>query len=196
MASVRPGPLHGVWLFERPTFRDERGYFHEVFQARDLEKALGRGITFLQTNHSRSRHNVLRGLHAENWDKLVYVPRGEVCTGLADIRPESPTFGQSATFRLGENNNLTIFVPRGIAHGYYVLSEEADYVYQVTAYYDGMDIRAVAWNDPDLAVAWPTDRPMLSERDKQNPTIRELFPSAFSTPGAPERILASAGAGL
>jgi dTDP-4-dehydrorhamnose 3,5-epimerase len=170
------GRLQGLVVIERPTFGDDRGFFHEVFQARELEEALGRSVTFLQINHSRSRKGVLRGLHVENWEKLVYVPRGEVITGLADLRPESPTFGQSQIFRLGETTSLALFVPRGIAHGYYVLSEDADYVYQVTAYYDGKDMSAVAWNDPDLAVAWPTQHPILSERDQRNPTLRELFP--------------------
>lgn len=178
---AKAGPLEGVWIFDRPVYRDERGYFHEVFQARELEHVLGHPVTFLQVNHSRSRHNVLRGLHAEGWNKLVYVPRGEVCTALADIRPWSPTFGRSATFRLGETNSLTLYVPQGVAHGYHVISDEADYVYQVTSYYDGGDTRAVAWDDPDLAVAWPSPTPILSERDQHNPTLRELVPEAFVT---------------
>lgn len=187
---AEPGPLDGVWIFERPTFRDDRGYFHEVFQTRDLEEALGRKVTFQQINHSRSRRNVLRGLHAENWDKLVYVPSGEVFTALADIRPHSPTFGRSASLRLGENKRLTVYVPRGIAHGYHVLSDEADYMYQVTSYYDGTDTRAVAWDDKDLAVAWLTDCPILSARDRCNPTLRELFPAVFTVPNSPEPVLA------
>lgn len=192
---AQPGPLDGVWIFQRPVFRDDRGYFHEVFQARELQEALGRQVTFLQINHSRSRHNVLRGLHAESWDKLVYVPRGEVCTALADIRPWSPTFGRSATFRLGESNSLTLFVPQGVAHGYHVISDEADYVYQVTSYYDATDTRAVAWDDPDLAVAWPTTNPIVSERDTRNPTLRELVPEAFLTNPQPdaERTLVATG---
>jgi dTDP-4-dehydrorhamnose 3,5-epimerase len=190
---AQPGPLEGLWIFERPTFRDERGYFHEVFQVRDLEEALGSSVSFLQVNHSRSCKNVLRGLHAEDWNKLVYVPHGRVFTALADIRPGSPTFGKTAVFRLGENNNLTLYVPRGIAHGYHVLSDAADYVYQVTAYYDGTDTRAVAWDDPDLAVPWPSDDPILSERDKRNPTLRELLPSAFKPARTVEHVLTGIG---
>ncbi len=135
---------------------------------------------FVQENHSRSRHGVLRGLHAENWEKLVYVPRGDVFTVVADIRPDSPTFGQIDTFELGETNRWKIFIPRGLAHGYCVLSDEADYTYQVTAYYDGSDTRAVAWNDPDLAVPWPITNPTLSERDQSAPTMRDLFPDRFA----------------
>jgi dTDP-4-dehydrorhamnose 3,5-epimerase len=180
----RPGPLEGLWIFERPTHEDQRGFFREVFQARELEAELGRPVTFLQINHSRSRRGVLRGLHAEGWDKLVYVPRGEVFTALADIRPLSPTFAQVAVFRFDESNRACLFVPRGLAHGYYVMSDEADYVYQVTAYYDGSDTRAVAWDDPDLAVPWPSCNPILSERDQCNPTLAELFPECIRAQGS------------
>ena len=190
---AKPGSLEGLWIFERPTFHDERGYFHEVFQRRDLEEVLGRSVEFLQVNHSRSRKDVLRGLHAEDWNKLVYVPHGRVFTALADIRPDSPTFGRSAAFRLGDSNSLTLYVPRGIAHGYQVVSDEADYVYQVTAYYDGTDTRAVAWDDPDLAVAWPNMDPILSERDKKNPTLRELFPHIFQPSRPLEPVLTGVG---
>lgn len=192
--TAQPGALEGLWMFQRPTFSDERGYFHEVYQARELEEVLGHSVAFLQINHSRSARDVLRGLHAEDWDKLVYVPHGEVFTALADIRPLSPTFGQTAVFRLGEKNSLTLYVPRGIAHGYCVLSDTADYMYQVTAYYDGTDTRAVAWDDPDLAVPWPIKSPILSERDQCNPTLRELFPYAAKTvTRSVEPMLASLG---
>jgi dTDP-4-dehydrorhamnose 3,5-epimerase len=177
--SCRRGSLHGLLVLERPTFEDERGYFHEAFRLRDLEEFLGRSVKFVQINHSRSRKDVLRGLHAENWEKLVYVPYGEVFTALADIRPWSPTFGQIETFRFSDDHRPTLFLPAGIAHGYCVLSDTADYVYQVTSYYDGSDTRAVAWDDPDLAVRWPTDAPIVSERDRRNPTLRRLVPEAF-----------------
>lgn len=173
---LRRGPLEGLWISERRTYADDRGFFREAFRLSELADVLDPVPAFVQVNHSRSRRGVLRGLHAENWEKLVYVPRGEVFTALADLRPWSPTFGQSATFRLGESQTIALFVPRGLAHGYYVLSDEADYMYQVTSYYDGSDTRAVAWNDPDLAIAWPTTSPILSDRDQRNPTFRELFP--------------------
>jgi dTDP-4-dehydrorhamnose 3,5-epimerase len=177
---VRQGRLDGLLVIERPTIGDERGFFRESFRMNELDEVRGEPTHFVQENHSRSRRGVLRGLHAENWEKLVYVPRGEVFTAVADIRPESPTFGQIETFALGETNRWKIFIPRGLAHGYCVLSEEADYTYQVSAYYDGSDTRAVAWNDPDLAVPWPISGPTLSERDKTAPTMRDLFPDRFS----------------
>ena len=176
---IRKGPLEGLWIFERPTHADERGFFREAFRASELRDALGHDVQFVQVNHSRSRRHVLRGLHAENWSKLVYVPNGDVFTVLADLRPASPSFGQIATFHLGEATGLSLFVPAGLAHGYCVLSESADYVYQVTAYYDGTDTSAVAWDDADLAVPWPVADPILSERDRHNPSLRELFPERF-----------------
>jgi dTDP-4-dehydrorhamnose 3,5-epimerase len=177
--AIRPGPVEGLWILERATHADERGFFREVFRASDLQQALGHRIAFVQINHSRSSRGVLRGLHAENWEKLIYVPQGEVFTAVADIRPDSPTFGRIATFHLDEWNGLTLYLPRGVAHGYCVLSDSADYVYQVTAYYDGTDTRAVAWDDPDLAVPWPIRHPILSPRDEVNPTLRELVPQRF-----------------
>jgi len=173
---LRRGPLDGLWISERPTHADSRGFFREAFRISELAQVLDSPPTFVQANHSRSNRGVLRGLHAENWEKLVYVPRGEVFVALADIRPWSPTFGRAATFLLGDEHPTTLFVPRGLAHGYFVLSDEADYVYQVTAYYDGSDTHAVAWNDPDLAIAWPSTEPILSERDQHNPSLRDLFP--------------------
>jgi dTDP-4-dehydrorhamnose 3,5-epimerase len=177
--ACRPGSLDGLWIFERSTHADDRGFFHEAFRATELEEVLRRTISFVQLNHSRSRRGVLRGLHAENWEKLVYVPRGEVFTAVADIRPDSPTFGRVETFFFDDSNRATLFLPRGVAHGYCVLSDEADYIYQASAYYDGSDTTAVAWDDPDLAVPWPIPNPLLSDRDQHNPLLRELFPEHF-----------------
>ena len=177
---TRQGLLAGVWVFERHTFPDNRGFFREAFRLDEIEGVVKRPLHFVQMNHSRSSRDTLRGLHAENWDKLVYVPAGEVFTALADVRPDSPTFGQMETFRFTPESGLTVFVPAGVAHGYCVLSEEADYIYQVTAYYDGSDRRAIAWNDPDLAVPWPVQQPILSERDRQAPRLRDLFPERFN----------------
>jgi dTDP-4-dehydrorhamnose 3,5-epimerase len=178
--AFRRGSVDGLWIFERPTHRDERGYFREAFRAVELEEATGESVRFVQINHSRSTRGVLRGLHAESWEKLVYVPRGDVFTAVADIRRDSPTFGKVDTFRLGDQTGLTLYLPAGVAHGYCVLSDEADYTYQVTRYYDGTDTRAVAWDDPDLAVSWPDQHPIMSDRDRKNPRLRELVPERFA----------------
>jgi dTDP-4-dehydrorhamnose 3,5-epimerase len=192
--TSRRGSLEGLWIFERPTHTDERGFFHEAFRMCEVEETIGKSVALLQLNHSRSHRHVLRGLHAENWEKLVYVPSGEVLTVVADIRAQSRTFGQVETFRLGEANRLTLYLPRGVAHGYCVLSASADYVYHVTAYYDGTDTRAVAWDDPDLAVHWPVAQPIVSARDRSNPTLRQLFPERFAS-GAAVAGLAAFGPG-
>ncbi|HLZ25849.1 MAG TPA: dTDP-4-dehydrorhamnose 3,5-epimerase family protein [Chloroflexota bacterium] len=177
---MRPGRLTGVWVQELRTFGDERGFFREAFRLQDLESAVGDRLQFVQLNHSRSRRGALRGMHAEDWEKLVYVAHGEVFVALADIRPASPSFGQIETFSLGDECSLGVFIPRGVAHGYCVLSDVADYIYQVTAYYAGTDRPAVAWDDPDLAIPWPIASPILSERDQHNPNLRQLFPERFA----------------
>lgn len=173
--SIETTELPGVLVIRRPTHRDDRGFFREPFRLNELEDALGGPIHFVQQNHSRSYRGILRGLHAENWDKLVYVPHGRVFTALADIRPESPAFGRVLTFEWGGDDLYSIYIPRGLAHGYCVLSEEADYVYLVTAYFDGSDTRAVAWDDPDLAISWPIADPIVSDRDRSNPTLSVLI---------------------
>jgi len=175
----RPGVLDGVLIFERPTHADERGFFHEAFRLQDLETVLGRSMRFVQVNHSRSRKDVLRGLHAENLAKLIYVPFGDVFTAIADLRPWSPTFGRTETFSFSDASRPTVFLPAGLAHGYCVQSDTADYVYQVTNYYDGSDTRAVAWDDPDLAIRWPTAYPLLSDKDRTNPSFREVVARSF-----------------
>jgi dTDP-4-dehydrorhamnose 3,5-epimerase len=179
---LRQGRLAGVWVHELHTFGDERGFFREAFRLEHLEAVVGQPLQFVQMNHSRSRRGALRGLHAEDWEKLVYVAHGEVFVALADIRPNSPSFGQTETFRIGGECSLSVFIPRGVAHGYCVLSDVADYVYQVTAYYRGDERPAVAWDDPDLAIPWPIPSPILSELDQRNPTLRQLFPDRFAGP--------------
>lgn len=180
---LREGRLNGVWVHAPRTFGDARGFFREAFRLADLEAAIGRPLAFVQMNHSRSGRGAVRGLHAEDWEKLVYVAHGEVFVALADIRPASPSFGQTETFTIGSDRPLALFIPRGVAHGYCVLSDVADYVYQVTAYYTGSERPAVAWDDPDLAIPWPVHSPILSERDQHNPTFRALFPDRFADRG-------------
>lgn len=175
--SIRRGTLDGLLIIERETHGDNRGFFRETMRMDELEAALGRLPPFVQENHSRSARGTLRGLHAENWEKLVYVPHGEVFTAIADIRRGSPTFGKVETFQLGESNRSKVYVPSGMAHGFCVLSDDADYVYQVTAYWTGAETPAIAWDDPDLAIRWPIANPILSVKDQSNPRLRELFPN-------------------
>ncbi len=173
---ARAGRLSGVSYFEQHIWPDERGFFREAFRVKDLDEALGHGLQFVQMNHSRTIRDGLRGMHAENWEKLVYVCTGHVFIALADLRPASPTFAQVETFDVTAERPLWIYIPRGVGHGYCVLSDSADYLYLVTSYYDPSDRRAVAWDDPDLAIPWPVSNPIVSERDMHNPTMRELYP--------------------
>jgi dTDP-4-dehydrorhamnose 3,5-epimerase len=132
----------------------------------------------VQGNHARSEPGVLRGFHAEPWDKLVQVTRGRALAAVADVRPDSPTFGSAETFTLGDGTDrLRLFVSAGLGNAYCVLgAEPADYLYDVTAEWrPDVDKRAVAWDDPTLGVAWPVEDPVVSAEDRDAPTLRTRF---------------------
>lgn len=172
--------LEGVYKLTRKTFPDERGFFREVFHLDELEIAVGEKITFIQMNHSRSKPNVIRALHAENWNKLIYPVNGEMFAAVVDIRSASPTFGKVETFIFSENDKYALFIPTGFANSICVTGQkEVDYIYLVDKYYDGSDTKAIAWDDPDIAVDWPIKDPIISERDKNNPKFRDLFQEKF-----------------
>ena len=173
-----------VLVLRWETHADERGFFRQTHQSGELQAALGRGPVFHQGNHSRSYPGVLRGFHAEPWDKLVYVARGRVMAALADLRPHSPTFGEVVTLHLGDPGGphdaqrARVFVPEGVGNAYCAYGDEpADYLYEVTEQWrPGVDKQAVAWDDPDLAVDWPVADPVLSAADRANPRLRQLYP--------------------
>lgn len=171
--------LDGLLVVRWDTFGDDRGFFRQTYQLEELEAASGRSLTWRQGNHARSAAGVLRGFHAEPWDKLVQVVRGTAMAAIADIRPDSPTFGEVATFHLGDppGERLRLFVPEGLANAYCTYGDQdVDYLYDVTEPFRPVDKNAIAWDDPDLAVAWPVDHPVLSDADGANPTLRERFP--------------------
>jgi dTDP-4-dehydrorhamnose 3,5-epimerase len=178
--TVERTTIDGLLVVRQPTHGDERGFFRQTYLVSELEAALGRDVRFVQGNHARSAPGVLRGFHAEPWDKLVYVACGTVFAAIADVRPDSDTFGEVATFVLGDDpgERIRLFVPEGLANAYAVVGDaEADYLYDVSREWSpGADKRAVAWDDPDLAVAWPVTSPSLSEADRDNPTLRGRFP--------------------
>ncbi|MGI8575711.1 MAG: dTDP-4-dehydrorhamnose 3,5-epimerase family protein [Egibacteraceae bacterium] len=177
--AVEPTDLAGLWVVRWETNADERGFFRQTYQARELAEALGRKPGLVQGNHSRSAPGVLRGFHAEPWDKLVYAVRGTAFAAIADIRPESPTFGEVRTFVLGdEGERARLFITSGLANSFAAVDgEPLDYLYDVSDYWrPGIEKRAVAWDDPDLAVDWPLRDPILSDADMKNPTLRELHP--------------------
>lgn len=160
-----------VILFEPKVFGDDRGFFFESFNQRQFEAAVGRTVEFVQENHSRSVKNVLRGLHyqiQQPQGKLVRVVVGEVFDVAVDLRKSSPTFGQWVGAHLSAENKHQLWVPEGFAHGFVVLSEQAEFLYHTTDYYAPEHERCVIWNDPALAIKWPlNDQPVLSIKDQQ-----------------------------
>ncbi|MEX0660042.1 MAG: dTDP-4-dehydrorhamnose 3,5-epimerase family protein [Egibacteraceae bacterium] len=173
--------IEGLLVVRWPTHGDDRGFFRQTYQVAEIADVLGREPVLLQGNHSRSAPGVLRGFHAEPWDKLVYVVRGQVMAAIADIRASSPTFGQARTFRLGEppdGERIRLFIAQGLANSFLTLgSDPVDYLYDVSDYWrPDIDKPSVAWDDPDLGVDWPVADPVLSDADRDNPTLRKLFP--------------------
>ena len=177
---VETTDIGGLLVVRWDTHGDERGFFRQTYQVRELADALGREPVLRQGNHSRSAPGVLRGFHAEPWDKLVYVARGLAFCAVADIRPDSPTYGEVRTFTLGDlpGERIRLFVSEGLANSFCTLGDgPTDYVYDVGDYWrPDLPKRSVAWDDPDLGVAWPVDAPTLSEADRANPSLRELHP--------------------
>lgn len=156
-------------ILEPKVFGDARGFFMESFNARSFHEATGLNVDFVQDNHSRSAKGVLRGLHyqiQQAQGKLVRVVRGSVFDVAVDLRRSSPTFGQWVGVTLSEENNRQFWIPPGFAHGFLVTSDSADFLYKTTDYYAPEHERSLAWNDPDVGVAWPLDAaPLLSAKD-------------------------------
>ena len=164
-----------VILITPKVFVDERGFFMETYQKDDFEKA---GITgeFVQQNHSKSVRGVLRGLHYQKEPyaqaKLVRCIRGEIFDVAVDIRKNSPTFGKHVSVILSEENKNMLYIPRGFAHGFEVLSRKAEVVYNVDNIYSKESESGILWSDHEIMVKWPIKRPLLSEKDKKWPPIR------------------------
>jgi dTDP-4-dehydrorhamnose 3,5-epimerase len=170
--------IDGVVIIEPKVFGDERGFFLETFQAERYKELAGINMPFVQDNHSRSGKNVLRGLHFQKTNpqgKLVRVVRGEVFDVAVDIRKGSPTYGQWAGAILSEENKRQFWVPPGLAHGFVVLSDIADFEYKCTDYYDPADEGCLMWNDPAVGIEWPEGiEPILSAKDQVGQTLAEL----------------------
>ncbi|WP_419810555.1 dTDP-4-dehydrorhamnose 3,5-epimerase [Bacterioplanoides sp.] len=164
-------------VIEPRVFGDERGFFLETFQADRYREVAGIDLEFVQDNHSRSSHGVLRGLHYQihkPQGKLVRVVAGEVFDVAVDIRPGSPTYGKWEGVILSAENKRQFWIPPGLAHGFLVLSESADFEYKCTDYYDPTDEGCLIWNDPDIAIEWPDIQPLLSEKDQMGQSFKEL----------------------
>ena len=168
--------LAGVLIIEPKVFGDSRGFFKETFQAERYREA-GIEYTFVQDNYSRSQKGVLRGLHyqiTKPQGKLVSCLKGAVFDVAIDVDPISGTFGQYVGIELTEDNNRQFWVPPGYAHGFCVLTDTADFQYKCTDYYYPSDEGGLIWNDPDVAIDWPIDQPLLSDKDSKLPTLKEL----------------------
>lgn len=174
--------IEGVYIIEPKVFTDARGYFVEAWKKAEFEEHIGR-VDFIQDNESKSSRGVLRGLHYQKgeWSqaKLVRVIKGCVLDVAVDIRRSSPTFGRHVAVELSEANKLQFFIPRGFAHGFLVLSDEAIFTYKVDNVYAPHAESGIRWNDPDLGINWPisVDEVLTSEKDLRQPLLRdaELF---------------------
>jgi len=167
-----------VKIIQPKVFGDERGFFLETFEANRYKQALNIDLDFVQDNHSRSSKGVLRGLHFQTKNpqgKLVRCVRGEVFDVAVDIRKDSPTFGQWAGVILSEENKTQFWIPPGLAHGFVVLSDIADFEYKCTDYYTPGSEGCLAWNDPELGIEWPIQfKPMLSSKDSEGCSLNSL----------------------
>jgi len=176
--DATPLAIPDVILLQSKVFGDDRGFFFESFNQAKFEAAIGRQVTFVQDNHSRSNKNVLRGLHYQIHQpqgKLVRVVQGEVFDVAVDIRKSSPTFGQWVGGILSADNKRQMWVPEGFAHGFVVLSNTADVLYKATGYYSPKHERCIFWDDPDIAIKWPIEQgPILSAKDQEG----DMFASA------------------
>ena len=172
--------IKGVWIIEPKVFSDPRGYFFESWKLSDFEEHIGK-VEFIQDNESKSSYGVLRGLHYQTGDhaqaKLVRVIKGKVVDVAVDIRKSSPTFGQHVAVELSEENKRQLFIPRGFAHGFLVLSEEAIFTYKVDNTYAPAHEASIRWNDPDINIQWPIDPKdiITSEKDLKGKSLSEAI---------------------
>ncbi len=171
--------IEGVVILEPRVFGDSRGYFSESYNRKEFEEAVGR-VDFVQDNESKSSYGVVRGLHFQKGEaaqaKLVRVVRDKVLDVAVDIRKGSPTYGRHVAVELSGRNHRQLFLPRGMAHGFSVLSKEAIFQYKCDNFYCPSAEGAIAWDDPDLGIDWkiPPEKVILSEKDRHHPRLSEI----------------------
>lgn len=172
--------LKGVWVIEPKVFNDPRGYFFEAWKKEEFEEHVGK-VDFVQDNESRSSYGVLRGLHYQKGDysqaKLVRVIKGKVLDVAVDIRKSSPTFGKHVMVELSEDNKRQLFIPRGFAHGFLVMSDDAIFTYKVDNVYAPQHEASIRWNDETLAIEWPINPAdvVTSEKDLNGKSLDEAW---------------------
>ena len=171
--------VKGVFVIEPTVFGDSRGYFYESFKQAEFDEHIGHHVEFVQENQSKSSKGVLRGLHYQKGDasqaKLVRVVKGSVLDVAVDIRKSSPTFGKYVAVELSEENNRQLFIPRGFAHGFLVLSDEAVFTYKVDNVYAPQADAGIMYNDPQVGIEWPKldCEFLLSEKDTKHPLLKD-----------------------
>ena len=179
--KIEPTPLKDCFILKPDVFIDKRGTFIETFNKKTFKKVTGFNIDFVQDNQSVSEYGVLRGLHFQKGEmaqaKLVRVAKGEVLDVVVDLRKESPTFGKHFSIRIDDASNLQIFIPRGFAHGFVVLSKTAVFCYKCDNYYDKTSESGIFYNDATLNIDWylPQEELIISKKDKTLPTLKELL---------------------
>lgn len=183
-ANVKKTSIEGLFIIERPTFPDERGFFHEVFRLNELLEISGMEFKIIQVSHSMSKPGVIRAIHTEQWHKIIYPVTGKLFVAIVDARPDSKAFMKVETFTFDnttdDSPHRALFLPPGVGNSLCVFGEEpVHYMYATDEYWDNSKAQGIAWDDPDLNIAWPVKTPVISERDRHNPTLRELFPNKF-----------------
>lgn len=176
--KIQETSLPGVMIIEPKLYQDTRGFFYESFQHIKYQE-LGIKKSFVQDNVSRSAKNVLRGLHYQlkhPQAKLVFVSRGAVLDVAVDIRRGSPTFGNWISVELNDENHRQLYIPEGFAHGFLALSDEVDFFYKCTDYYDPTSEFGIRWDDPNIGITWGITDPLLSDKDSVYPLLNQLSP--------------------
>ena len=177
MIKVKNTSLEGFLIIEPNCFKDDRGFFLETYQE-DIYKAAGITDKFVQDNQSRSIKGVIRGMHFQKppytETKLIRVIQGKVLDVFIDLRKNSATYGTWDSVELSQDNNLCVYIPKGFAHGFCALSDAAEFLYKVSENYSAEKEKGIIWNDPDIGIDWPISDPILSEKDKNNPSLRSL----------------------
>jgi dTDP-4-dehydrorhamnose 3,5-epimerase len=168
---IKETKIPGVFIIERPTFSDERGFFRETFRKNDLDAHLPEPFVAVQENHSHSAKGVLRGIHVAPWYKMVQCVSGEVQQVVVDLRKDSPTYGEHISLIMGESNRVKVLIPPSCGNAFQTISDESDYLYLTTDYWAPGKEYGVAWDDPDLKIKWEIPQPLLSDKDKINPKL-------------------------
>ena len=170
-------PLEGIKIIKPSVFEDQRGFFFESYNRKDYKKILGKNISFVQDNQSKSKKNVLRGLHFQikkPQGKLIRVLKGKILDVVVDLRKDSKSFSNSYSIFLTEESKEQLWVPPGFAHGFLVMSEYAEVSYKTTDYWYPEYEKTLVWNDPSVSVDWPINNPLISEKDSKGLSLSEL----------------------